>query len=811
MNSLQLNSKSKLPPSQTIKADSTPAQLHTESNADILKLHGMSDSASNSCVLNNNMDHYVEIILATKENTRDVGWMISDDCNAIEEQISIPFYETVTEGSNFKYADWKDQPVVRQAKIKWRPDNTISWMERHLEMTQGFIVVGKAPCLLILGEPTHDREDLNEDERRLPDISKIRGYIVPAGYGIIIKKGTWHDFPVSVGPEATVFVINTKEVVEALASMKEPSPMDFGDCYKVRTADVFKHIRLKFPDLRPIANSFCSLNTSDVTTMPRADSEVSAVPSLYGKGMKRVEVEKWGGSRADCVWVVPIINVEHFDSRVFGPSVQPHLNKYHPEIANRGWRDYGNKRGLDRISKMFKNHGIRCTAVVSSDLVYDNELMSKLRDLKTDEEWEIGAHGLNNSSKRHGFQTYSEETQAVEDCIQLLGGAFDNDKPKTWLSPGFSVSTSTSDILLDAGIENILDFVDDDVPFRLIKDNGDGKNGEDFPPSVLCLPYSMETNDFSLVLTRHLSPKDYASALESHIEQLAKESRESEEPIVVCLGLHTFVSGTPAAVNELGKMLTRLENVSNIVWATAQEVSGCVKAQEPPQKIVYPPTESIWIDGDFPLNSLLRDRSKVALLLIDFQNDFLQIGGFGEKLGNDVTSLRRVIAPTKSVLSHARSVGVRVIHTREGHRPNLMDLTPLKGEHCNGIGKEGLHGRLMVRSEWGNDIVPELMPATDGSECVIDKPGKSAFFQTDLEFILRNTNIDTLIVCGVTTEICVHSTVRDATDRGFKCIVLDDCTASYFDEFHSVGLNMISSQDGIFGVVADSKAIIDCL
>ncbi|KAL7466977.1 hypothetical protein ACHAXS_007244 [Conticribra weissflogii] len=809
MNCLRSNSKSKFPSSQTKEEHYKPAKVHTESNAGVLRLHGISDSASNGGVPNG-MDHYVEMVLATKENTKDVGWLISDDDNAIEEQISIPFYETVTEGSNFKYADWKDQPVVRQAKIKWRPDNTISWMERHLEMTQGFIVVGKAPCLLILGEPTHDREDLDEDERHLPDISKIRGYIVPAGYGIIIKKGTWHDFPVSMGPEATVFVINTKEVVDALASMNEPSPMNFGDCYKVRTADVFKHIRLKFPDPRPIANSFFSSNNSNITTMMRTDSEVNFSPSIYGKGMKRMEAEKWGGSRADCVWVVPIINVEHFDSRDFGPSVQPHLNKYHPEIANRGWREYGNKRGLDRISKMFKNHGIRCTAVVSSDLVDDNEVISKLRSLKRVEKWEIGAHGLSNSSKGQVLGTYYEETLAVEECIRRLEGAFGNDKPKTWLSPGFSVSTSTSEILLNAGVENILDFVDDDVPFKLTHDNGDGESDE-LPHSVLCLPYSMETNDFSLVLTRHLSPKDYAAALESHIEQLAKDSRESGEPTVVCLGLHTFVSGTPAAVNELGKMLSRLQNVSNIVWATAQEVSVCVKAQEPPVKVVCSPAESVRIDRKSSLHFLLRDRSKVALLLIDFQNDFLQAGGFGEKLGNDVTSLRRAIDPTKSVLSHARSAGVTIIHTREGHRPNLMDLTPLKGGHCIDIGKEGLHGRLMVRSEWGNEIVSELMPAADGSECVIDKPGKSAFFQTDLELILRNTSIDTLVVCGVTTEICVHSTVRDATDRGFKCIVLDDCTASYSDEFHRVGLDMISAQDGILGVVSDSKAVIECL
>jgi ureidoglycolate lyase len=173
------------------------------------------------------VDHFVEIVVATRENTKNVGWFITDGEDAIEDKVEIPFYSNVTEGGNFDDADWKDQAVVRSAKISWRDDSEIAWMERHLEMTQGFILIGKNPGLMILGEPTHDREDLSENERHFPDISRMKGYLVPAGCGIIIKKGTWHDFPVSVGPDITVFIINTAEVVEALMSMKEPAPSKF--------------------------------------------------------------------------------------------------------------------------------------------------------------------------------------------------------------------------------------------------------------------------------------------------------------------------------------------------------------------------------------------------------------------------------------------------------------------------------------------------------------------------------------------------------------------------------------------------------
>lgn len=217
-------------------------------------------------------DDYVEIVVATEENTKHLGWLITDSEGSIEKECGIPFYASVKEGSNFEGADWKDQPVVRQAKISWRDDSSIAWMERHMEMTQGFTLVGTAPALFILGEPTHDRDDLTEEERRLPDLNRMKGYIIPPGCGIIIKKGTWHDFPVSVGPEVTVFIINTKEVVDALTSMKEPGPMDFGDCYKIRMADKFPDRTLRFPDPRPFVECHGLLARSDSKKLKKSRS-----------------------------------------------------------------------------------------------------------------------------------------------------------------------------------------------------------------------------------------------------------------------------------------------------------------------------------------------------------------------------------------------------------------------------------------------------------------------------------------------------------------------------------------------------------
>ena len=201
-----------------------------------------------------------------------------------------------------------------------------------------------------------------------------------------------------------------------------------------------------------------------------------------------------------------------------------------------------------------------------------------------------------------------------------------------------------------------------------------------------------------------------------------------------------------------------------------------------------------------------------ALVIIDMQRDFLEPGGFGEALGNDVSRLQAAVPPCKAVLAAARRVGMLVIHTREGHRPDLSAAPRHKverGDPANRIGARGPMGRILIRGEVGHDIIPELYPLK--GEPVIDKPGKGAFYQTDLELILHNHLIDTLLVCGVTTEVCVNTTVREANDRGFRCIVLSDCCASYFPQFHEAGLAMIKAQGGIFGSVTGSAQLLGAL
>lgn len=201
-----------------------------------------------------------------------------------------------------------------------------------------------------------------------------------------------------------------------------------------------------------------------------------------------------------------------------------------------------------------------------------------------------------------------------------------------------------------------------------------------------------------------------------------------------------------------------------------------------------------------------------ALLIIDMQRDFLEPGGFGEMLGNDVSKLRVTIEPNRRLLTTWRAAGLQVIHTREGHRPDLTDLPPVKkirGRSKTTIGDAGPMGRILVRGENGHDIIPELYPLP--SEPVIDKPGKGAFYATDLHSILQHRDIKQLIVTGVTTEVCVNTTVREANDRGYDCLVASDCVGSYFPEFHEAGLKMITAQGGIFGWVSESARILNAL
>jgi nicotinamidase-related amidase len=201
-----------------------------------------------------------------------------------------------------------------------------------------------------------------------------------------------------------------------------------------------------------------------------------------------------------------------------------------------------------------------------------------------------------------------------------------------------------------------------------------------------------------------------------------------------------------------------------------------------------------------------------ALVMIDFQRDFVDPGGFGEALGNDVSLLRKAVPPAQRVLEAARKAGLFVLHTREGHRPDLADCPPAKkarGRLKTGIGDKGPMGRILVRGEYGHDLVNELAPLP--GEPVVDKPGKGAFYATDLHAILENRGIHQLVVCGVTTEVCVQTTVREANDRGYDCLVLSDCVGSYFPRFQQAALEMIKAQGGIFGWVSDSGRFLAAL
>jgi nicotinamidase-related amidase len=204
------------------------------------------------------------------------------------------------------------------------------------------------------------------------------------------------------------------------------------------------------------------------------------------------------------------------------------------------------------------------------------------------------------------------------------------------------------------------------------------------------------------------------------------------------------------------------------------------------------------------------DWSKTALVIIDMQRDFLEPGGFGATLGNDVTQLASAVGPCQAVLSAARSADVLVVHTREGHLPDLSDAPIAKlqrGAPSMRIGDPGPMGRILIRGEPGHDIIQALYPLDE--EIVIDKPGKGAFYATGLDELLQKYGVENLLVCGVTTEVCVNTTVREANDRGYRCVVLADCCASYFPEFHEMGLRMIKAQGGIFGWVSDSAAVLE--
>jgi nicotinamidase-related amidase len=203
---------------------------------------------------------------------------------------------------------------------------------------------------------------------------------------------------------------------------------------------------------------------------------------------------------------------------------------------------------------------------------------------------------------------------------------------------------------------------------------------------------------------------------------------------------------------------------------------------------------------------------RLALIVIDMQRDFVEHGGFGASLGNDVTRLQAIVPVVRRLLDGCRAAGIPIIHTRECHHPDLSDCPPAKrdrGAPALRIGDHGPMGRLLIRGEPGSAIVPELAPQ-DG-EIVIDKPGKGAFYATDLGPILTELEISHLAFAGVTTEVCVQTTMREANDRGFHCLLVEDATESYFAHFKQATLEMIRAQGAIVGWTASTDQLLTAL